>query len=226
MRLSLPGPCPEAGPASVNPSLSDHGNELWRGARGSGSSGSSGGSLVAVWDGGAAAAAAAAQAFAPVLSAMQQGGSERELAARWEAEAVAAAEAQAAMKEARVGVEAGAAGEPEPAAGEEQPKAPERPHAAEEGDARTGPPALPLSKPKPAPARGLGPHGKPRGKGREPRPVTVDSSKARTSLEALKISIRQLKWKEVRPSPAVGPRGVDRTTRSAGQGCCELLIKA
>ncbi|XP_063083014.1 tubulin polyglutamylase TTLL11 isoform X2 [Cavia porcellus] len=127
---------------------------------------------------------------------MQQGGSERELAARWEAEAVAAAEAQAAMKEARVGVEAGAAGEPEPAAGEEQPKAPERPHAAEEGDARTGPPALPLSKPKPAPARGLGPHGKPRGKGREPRPVTVDSSKARTSLEALKISIRQLKWKE------------------------------
>lgn len=28
------------------------------------------------------------------------------------------------------------------------------------------------------------------------RPVTVDSSKAKTSLEALKVSIRQLKWKE------------------------------
>lgn len=30
------------------------------------------------------------------------------------------------------------------------------------------------------------------------RPVTVDTSKAKTSLEALKLSIRQLKWKEVR----------------------------
>lgn len=29
------------------------------------------------------------------------------------------------------------------------------------------------------------------------RPVTVDSSKAKTSLEALKMSIKQLKWKEV-----------------------------
>lgn len=29
------------------------------------------------------------------------------------------------------------------------------------------------------------------------RPVTVDTSKAKTSLEALKISIRHLKWKEV-----------------------------
>lgn len=29
------------------------------------------------------------------------------------------------------------------------------------------------------------------------RPVTVDTSKAKTSLEALKISIKQLKWKEV-----------------------------
>nr|XP_008526234.1 PREDICTED: tubulin polyglutamylase TTLL11 [Equus przewalskii] len=29
------------------------------------------------------------------------------------------------------------------------------------------------------------------------QPVTVDSSKARTSLDALKISIRQLKWKEI-----------------------------
>lgn len=30
------------------------------------------------------------------------------------------------------------------------------------------------------------------------RSVTVDTSKAKTSLEALKMSIRQLKWKEVR----------------------------
>lgn len=29
------------------------------------------------------------------------------------------------------------------------------------------------------------------------RPVTVDTAKAKTSLEALKISIKQLKWKEV-----------------------------
>lgn len=29
------------------------------------------------------------------------------------------------------------------------------------------------------------------------RPVTVDTSKAKTSLEALKLSIKQLKWKEV-----------------------------
>lgn len=29
--------------------------------------------------------------------------------------------------------------------------------------------------------------------------VTVDTSKAKTSLEALKLSIRQLKWREVRP---------------------------
>lgn len=32
---------------------------------------------------------------------------------------------------------------------------------------------------------------------RKRRPVTVDTSKAKTSLEALKISIKQLKWKEV-----------------------------
>ncbi|KAM9307439.1 LOW QUALITY PROTEIN: tubulin polyglutamylase TTLL11 [Pholidichthys leucotaenia] len=32
--------------------------------------------------------------------------------------------------------------------------------------------------------------------GRKRRPVTVDTSKAKTSLEALKISIRQLRWKE------------------------------
>lgn len=33
---------------------------------------------------------------------------------------------------------------------------------------------------------------------RKRRPVTVDSAKAKTSLEALKLSIKQLKWKEVR----------------------------
>lgn len=32
---------------------------------------------------------------------------------------------------------------------------------------------------------------------RKRRPVTVDISKAKTSLEALKLSIKQLKWKEV-----------------------------
>lgn len=32
---------------------------------------------------------------------------------------------------------------------------------------------------------------------RKGRPVTVDISKAKTSLEALKLSIKQLKWKEV-----------------------------
>lgn len=33
---------------------------------------------------------------------------------------------------------------------------------------------------------------------RKRRPVTVDTAKAKTSLEALKLSIKQLKWKEVR----------------------------
>lgn len=33
------------------------------------------------------------------------------------------------------------------------------------------------------------------------RPVTVDSAKAKTSLEALKLSIKQLKWKEVCKKP-------------------------
>lgn len=33
------------------------------------------------------------------------------------------------------------------------------------------------------------------------RPVTVDSAKAKTSLEALKLSIKQLKWKEVCKTP-------------------------
>ncbi|CAO2597734.1 Tubulin polyglutamylase TTLL11 [Lemmus lemmus] len=47
-----------------------------------------------------------------------------------------------------------------------------------------------------ATARGLGrARGHWRGSG-SLRPVTVDSSKARTSLDALKISLRQLRWKE------------------------------
>ncbi|XP_040338126.1 tubulin polyglutamylase TTLL11 isoform X3 [Herpailurus yagouaroundi] len=144
---------------------------------------------------------------------MQRGSSERELAARWEAEAVAVTKAQAAAKQVRV--DSGAAGEPEGKTPEEQPKdpAPAQPRAAEEGDARVvprPPPTLPPAKPQAARAPGLCPHGKPRSKGRggrrssgraadeyhSQRPVTVDSSKARTSLDALKISIRQLKWKE------------------------------
>ncbi|XP_032162743.1 tubulin polyglutamylase TTLL11 isoform X3 [Mustela erminea] len=148
---------------------------------------------------------------------MQRGSSERELAAGWEAEAVAVAEAPAAAAGEPVGVDSGAAGEPERKAAEEQSKerARAQPRAAEEGDALVTPrppPTLPLAKPQPARVRGLCPHRKPRSKGRgcrrssgrsadeycSQRPVTVDSSKARTSLDALKISIRQLKWKEVR----------------------------
>ncbi|XP_070308310.1 tubulin polyglutamylase TTLL11 isoform X2 [Odocoileus virginianus] len=143
---------------------------------------------------------------------MLRGSPERELAAWWEAEAVAATKAQAAKEQVRV--DPGAAGEPERKAGEEQPKepVPATPCAAEEGDARIPPrppPTLPVSLAKPEPASGLCPHGKSRIKGRsckrssgQPdeycslRPVTVDSSKARTSLDALKISIRQLRWKE------------------------------
>ncbi|XP_072816164.1 tubulin polyglutamylase TTLL11 isoform X3 [Vicugna pacos] len=145
---------------------------------------------------------------------MLRGSPERELAAWWEAEAEAATAAKAQAAKEQVRVDPGAAGEPERKAAEEQPKEPTPgpPRAAEEGDARVSPrppPALPVYRPKPAPAQGLCPHGKSRSKGRSckrssgqsdeycsPRPVTVDSSKARTSLDALKISIRQLKWKE------------------------------
>lgn len=211
--MSLPRLRPEAVTALVNRCLSDHGNGLGRRARGSGGSG---GSLVADRGGGVAATAVAV-ALAPALSVMQRGSSERELAARWDAEAAEGV---------RVDADAGAAGEPERKAGEKQAKdpAPTQPRAAEEGDARVlprPPPTLATSKPKPAPARGLWPHGKPRSKGpsckrssgrgseqyRSQRPVTVDSSKARTSLDALKISIRQLKWKEVRPGPAAWAQG-------------------
>ncbi|XP_033283151.1 tubulin polyglutamylase TTLL11 isoform X4 [Orcinus orca] len=143
---------------------------------------------------------------------MLRGRPERELAAWWEAEAVAAAKAHAAKEQVRV--DPGAAGEPEGKAGEEQPKepTPAQPRAAEEGDARAPPrppSTLPMYQAKPVSAQGLYPHGKSRSKNRSckrssdrseeycsPRPVTVDSSKARTSLDALKISIRQLKWKE------------------------------
>ncbi|XP_021089720.1 tubulin polyglutamylase TTLL11 isoform X2 [Mesocricetus auratus] len=143
---------------------------------------------------------------------MLRGSPERELAASWEADAAAAAAAksQAAEAEEQLGVDAGAAGEPERPAREEQPKAagpapvPARPRAAEEGDARPArrpPPAPPLIPPRPArtlchlvKARSRG-RGYRRGSG-SLRPVTVDSSKARTSLDALKISLRQLRWKE------------------------------
>ncbi|XP_073081350.1 tubulin polyglutamylase TTLL11 isoform X2 [Manis javanica] len=141
---------------------------------------------------------------------MQRGSSERELAARWEEEAVASDKAPAEQ----VLLDAGAAGEPERKTAEERCKDPARaqPRAAEEGDTRVAPRPPPTLRPKtkPAPARGLCPHGNPRSKGSSCkrcsgrradqsctlRPVTVDSSKARTSLDALKISIRQLKWKE------------------------------
>jgi hypothetical protein len=221
----------EAATVPVNWSLSDHGNGLGRGARGSGGSGGSGGNLVVGRGGGAAAAAAVALAPAPALSAMRRGSSERELAARWEMEAVAEAKAEAEARARaaveQVRVDAGAAGEPEGKAEQGQPRAraPARPRAAEEGDARgpqRPPRMLPQSKPKglPAPARGLGQLPKPRDKGRgckrssgcppderAQRAVTVDSSKARTSLDALKISIRQLKWKEVRSDPAAWAQG-------------------
>ncbi|OBS67217.1 hypothetical protein A6R68_04242 [Neotoma lepida] len=138
------------------------------------------------------------------------GSSERELAVSWEADA-AAGRSPAAEAEEQPGVDAGAAGEPEHPAREEQPKAvspaPEPPRAAEEGDAHVArqlPPTLPPAPPKPAArapcqlakARGRG-HRRGSGSGSgSVRPVTVDSSKARTSLDALKISLRQLRWKE------------------------------
>ncbi|XP_008831668.1 tubulin polyglutamylase TTLL11 [Nannospalax galili] len=195
-RLSLPGPRPEAATIPVNWSLSDHGNGLGRGARGGGG----GGSLVAGRGGGAAAVAVAP---APALSAMRRGSPEREPATGGETDA----EAAKAQVEELVGVDAGAAGEPESSAREEQPKAagpaPARPRAGEEGDSRAPrrpPPALPQAQPRPA-ARGQCELEKPRGRscGRSSgsqQQVTVDSSKARTSLDALKISLRQLRWKE------------------------------
>lgn len=218
-RLSLFGPRPEAATNPVNRSLNDHGNGLRRGARGGGG----GGSLVA-GRGSGAAAAAVAVAPAPALSAMQRGSPERELAAEAEEE--------------QLSVDAGAAGEPERPAREEQPKAalpvPARPRAAEEGDVRVArrlPPALPLAPPRPA-ARALCQlaKGRSRGRGRyrrgsgSLRPVTVDSSKARTSLDALKISLRQLRWKEVRPAAAWAQGGRPSRPRASFPGSAALAL--
>lgn len=224
-RLSLARPRPEAATIPVNRSLRDHGNGLGRGARGGGGGG---GSLVASRDGGAAAAAAVAVAPAPALSVMRRSSPEPESAAGWEADAPAAAADESLAAEAgeQLDVDTGAAGEPECPEREEQPKAvgrapsPARHRAPEEGDVRVVrrlPPALPLAPPRPA-ARALNQLVKARGRSRgrgyrrssgSVRPVTVDSSKARTSLDALKISLRQLRWKEVRPAGlARGHRGV------------------
>uniref|UniRef100_A4Q9F4-3 Isoform 3 of Tubulin polyglutamylase TTLL11 n=1 Tax=Mus musculus TaxID=10090 RepID=A4Q9F4-3 len=151
---------------------------------------------------------------------MRRSSPEKKPEAEWEADAAAAAAATAAATESlpaetekQQGVDAGAAGDPERLELEEQPKdvgripTPTRRHAPEEGEARVVrrlPPALPLAQPRPA-ARALSQLVKARGRSRSRvyrrsagsmRPVTVDSSKARTSLDALKISLRQLRWKE------------------------------
>lgn len=52
---------------------------------------------------------------------------------------------------------------------------------------------------------------------RKRRPVTVDSAKAKTSLEALKLSIKQLKWKEVRRKPLL--------CATVGSCACFLYVK-
>ncbi|XP_072604818.1 tubulin polyglutamylase TTLL11 isoform X3 [Vulpes vulpes] len=148
---------------------------------------------------------------------MRRGSSGGEPAAGREADVGAVARAAAPAERVGVdaGVDAGAAGEPEREAPEEPraERARGRPRVAEEGDAPgvpRPPPPAPRAQPQPARARGLRLHREPPGKGRgcrrssgspadevcSPRPVTVDSSKARTSLDALKISIRQLRWKE------------------------------
>eukprot|EP00073_Rattus_norvegicus_P045478 XP_017447626.1 PREDICTED: tubulin polyglutamylase TTLL11 isoform X3 [Rattus norvegicus] len=210
-RLSLAGPRPEAATIPVNRSLRDHGNGLGRGARGGGGGGSGGGSLVAGRDGGAAAEAAVAVAPAPALSVMWRSSLEQESAAGWEPDETAAADSLEAEEGEQLGVDAGAAGEPERPEREEQPKAvgptltPTRRRATEEGDVRVVrrlPPALPQDSPRPV-ARALSHLVQARGRNRgyrrnadSVRPVTVDSSKARTSLDALKISLRQLRWKE------------------------------
>ncbi|XP_061459622.1 tubulin polyglutamylase TTLL11 isoform X1 [Rhineura floridana] len=59
--------------------------------------------------------------------------------------------------------------------------------------AKAAPAAARASRRKKGSTAAPGPRPRPR---RAPRPVTVDSSKARTSLEALKLSLRQLRWKE------------------------------
>ncbi|NXA34850.1 TTL11 polyglutamylase, partial [Eudromia elegans] len=68
----------------------------------------------------------------------------------------------------------------------------ERPPAAQDAKCR-GP--GPQDPPECGARAGAGDGREPGGRARRPR-VTVDSSKAKTSLEALKISLRQLRWKE------------------------------
>lgn len=239
-RLSLAGPRPEAATIPVNRSLRDHGNGLGRGARGGGGGGSGGGSLVAGRDGGAAAEAAVAVAPAPALSVMWRSSLEQESAAGWETDETAAADSLEAEEGEQLGVDAGAAGEPERPEREEQPKAvgptltPTRRRATEEGDVRVVrrlPPALPQDSPRPV-ARALSHLVQARGRNRgyrrnadSVRPVTVDSSKARTSLDALKISLRQLRWKEVRPAGS-GAGGTGGSSRGLAPGATSQVRSA
>ncbi|XP_054989365.1 tubulin polyglutamylase TTLL11 isoform X1 [Sorex araneus] len=95
------------------------------------------------------------------------------------------------MRRGRSGrADAGAAGEPLGAARDGRP-----------ARADAGEPGPPARAPRGAQSARGGSRARTRARGRArgdcaPRPVTVDSSKAKTSLEALKISLRQLKWKE------------------------------
>lgn len=60
--------------------------------------------------------------------------------------------------------------------------------------------------------------------GRRPR-VTVDSSKAKTSLEALKISLRQLRWREVSAAPR-GPARWRLPGASLGAGRTAAALRS
>lgn len=61
---------------------------------------------------------------------------------------------------------------------------------------------------------------------RRPR-VTVDSSKAKTSLEALKISLRQLRWREVRPAdPGPSSPALERLRRGPPSPFCRFPAPA
>lgn len=83
---------------------------------------------------------------------------------------------------------------PGAAAPAEQAQPEEEESAAQPAKAPPGPGAAPRGKARGAGGRRGGAKAQPRLR----RPVTVDSSKARTSLDALKISLRQLRWREVR----------------------------
>lgn len=106
---------------------------------------------------------------------------------------------------------------------EEPPGSPALPAEEPQGGQPVGAPpgeeALPAAAGRERGVRGAGPQGpggraaRGRGRrgggesgraGRRPR-VTVDSSKAKTSLEALKISLRQLRWREVSARPGLCP---------------------